>query len=227
MMSCTAAPFAEVTTPIRLGNPRQRACFLSTAKIPSAASLALSCSSASASSTEPRRLREVGVELHLAVAVVDADPPAHAEPLARLDLEAHPHGVAAPHHGRKPATRDRAAKSRGAPTRACSPAIPRPRARAGPSRRARGPPGAPPRRCRAAVRACCPRSRPTVTRRHHCRQANRRNRRRWRTLSIPTIGCPTSLPWPNQHSPRRVHASRRTRSIPTSSSCRGRGPRSR
>ena len=62
---------------------------------------------------EPRGLREVGVELHLAVAVVDAEPAAHAQALARLDLgTACRVEVAAPHHRRQAPRRDRAARSR-------------------------------------------------------------------------------------------------------------------
>ena len=110
MMSWIAAPLRDVTTPIRRGN-RGSGRFFSGANRPSAASFCLELLERERLGAEPRRLREVGVELHLAVALVDPEPAAHPQPLAGLDLELAGASASRPHiTAGSTASRSRSAK---------------------------------------------------------------------------------------------------------------------
>ncbi len=132
MMSWIAAPLRDVTTPIRRGN-RGSGRFFSGANIPSAASLLLELLERERLGAGPRGLREVGVELHLAVALVDPEPPAHAQPLAGLDAKPQlrePRDPTSPPAAPRP---DRAARSRGAPKAGCDTCVTSPSSQTKPS----------------------------------------------------------------------------------------------
>ena len=97
MMSRTAAPSSEVTTPIlrgSAGSARLRA----RSNSPSAASRCLQLLEGELPGAEPFRLQVLAEQLILALRVVDADAAARDDPQAVLRLEAQPAQRRAEHH---------------------------------------------------------------------------------------------------------------------------------